>query len=972
MGTTIRRKPIINSIPASPDYKFLNITNFGGLDISTNPFTVSSNTASDCLNVYVDEDNALTTRPRLNFKFNVANDVSGFNQIAVYELHNGYLVHGLVNDNPEMWVVLNDGIKKPVIGLAAPKDKCLVFEQDNAIYLLSKGYYKLTPNTIKGTEQITSYSLSLVEGYVPTVTVGKMKKSTSTTSEGVTTTSYDKNGTSFESLNILSNKYKESYFWDGSWNPESIKIYDADVVENDYYTEKRLSLDNEYNAQNRLFRYMAANVCGYLGELSKASEYHWMVLYNFDGITDDDTFYALAAMNKETGEFDTSKTVKIKAPNSEPMKVLTTDDGLNVCIQIDDSSVYMYGRSSLDDEFVETIRNSQERTIHDIYGATTAPVFMLIESYDNNKFCNVFTKQSDNHFTDSIPSASMVYGYPSYAVSYNITHDGKYILKYYSNLNSDDYGFEKIEIGKSTSDIMHPFWENLNANMSKVDVKVYTSPVDYSIVVVGNMSTTIDDYKAAWYYKDFTTDKVSTEIRLTELPTYSGGVVFSRGENSDKVYVGKYYFTTSNPKDSLVYSAIEFPQDAYITSTEFMYYDFQAIIVGSFAYDSTEPLLFVTRNINTLPIEEYEKLIYRREKFNKSLLCARFDNNIWFAVDNETFYTTYNNPTYVPVTSYKALGETHEQITGLNIINDSVLMAYKKNRLFIITPVTAFDQYTYSYTETKNVIGNMAFNAPILTVLTEMPTLVSYDGIYALNQLENVQSSDRITTLISEPINPKWLKETDIDSCLTLNRLYWTYYILPHKKIANEKEDYTKIYLLDNRNQSWFYWELPIYVHAAMVKNNSVHFVTDVGDVYSLETSDLIHKYNADVTEYYDSVGGKKRLISWYWYSQILSLNTINYSKRLIDTTFILTDTDTQDEYALDFSFKAWRKSVSETNATTISSNIHYVQSTTKRTMIPRFNFIQIRFNNTQDDFDNNKLRLVGLGLKYVLLEGLY
>jgi hypothetical protein len=86
----------------------------------------------------------------------------------------------------------------------------------------------------------------------------------------------------------------------------------------------------------------------------------------------------------------------------------------------------------------------------------------------------------------------------------------------------------------------------------------------------------------------------------------------------------------------------------------------------------------------------------------------------------------------------------------------------------------------------------------------------------------------------------------------------------------------------------------------------------------------------------------------------------------------VLTDTDTQDEYALDYSFKAWRKSVSETNATTIGSNINYVQSTTKRTMIPRFNFIQINLSNTEDDLDNNKLRLVGLGLKYVLLEGLY
>ena len=65
MGNTIRREPVTSKIPASPDYKFLNITDFRGLDVSDNPFILKTNTASDLLNVYVDEDNALSTRPRL-------------------------------------------------------------------------------------------------------------------------------------------------------------------------------------------------------------------------------------------------------------------------------------------------------------------------------------------------------------------------------------------------------------------------------------------------------------------------------------------------------------------------------------------------------------------------------------------------------------------------------------------------------------------------------------------------------------------------------------------------------------------------------------------------------------------------------------------------------------------------------------------------------------------------------------------
>jgi hypothetical protein len=379
---------------------------------------------------------------------------------------------------------------------------------------------------------------------------------------------------------------------------------------------------------------------------------------------------------------------------------------------------------------------------------------------------------------------------------------------------------------------------------------------------------------------------------------------------------------------------------------------------------SSQPLLVITKTGET-----HEKL----DEFKKSSLIQRFDNNTWFASGNNVFHTQYNDPTYITASGYKEVGKDTEPITGLSIVNDNVLAAYKNNRVYIITPIVAYETDEYLYTETKNVIGNDVPGAPILTILTEMPTIVSYDGIYALNQLENVQSSDRITTLISESINPLWLKErkADVDGCITLNRLYWTYYILPHQKLTGEKNVYTKIYLLDNRTHQWFLWTLPIFVTEAMVKDNKTHLVDASGQIFTLETTDLVGN-RPEETEYYDTIYGTKQIIPWHWFSQILSLNTINYSKKLIDTTFILTDTDTQDKYGLDYKFVAWRKAVSETNETTITSNISYVQSTTKRTMIPRFNFIQLKLSNTQGDLDNNKLKLVGLGLKYVLLEGLY
>jgi hypothetical protein len=321
------------------------------------------------------------------------------------------------------------------------------------------------------------------------------------------------------------------------------------------------------------------------------------------------------------------------------------------------------------------------------------------------------------------------------------------------------------------------------------------------------------------------------------------------------------------------------------------------------------------------------------------------------------------------------LGDSKEKITGFNLANDTTLIAYKKDKVYLIQPFTSsLDTREYTVTESKNTVGNTAVGAPIVTTLTEIPLQINNDGIYGLSQLQNVSAVERIADLMSEPINEKWLKEDDsvISKAITLNRLYWTYIVLPYNQI-------TKIYLLDNRSNSWYYWELPISIVTAFVKNNVTEFVDKTGVIYYLTTEDVINKEFLPllVTEYYDY--GRK-IIPWYWQSQILHLGTINYTKRLVNTTFILTDTDSQDGYGLQYKFKVFRKLASSTPEKEISDELNLVRSTTKKTNISKFGFVQLKLSNITEEsqgtesekaYRNNKLRLVGLGLKYVLLEGL-
>ena len=169
MGTTIRRQPVKFDIPKSPDYKFLNITNFRGLDISSNPFELASNTASDCLNVYVDETNTLTTRPRLGLFANAPIDGD---HIGTYNLHDGYLLHynkytrdnsthEVTSKTPTMWFFKNGKLADKQVSGDIPTEKCTCFEQGDKIYLLDGKRYMVISNNILGD----------VEGYIPTTAI---------------------------------------------------------------------------------------------------------------------------------------------------------------------------------------------------------------------------------------------------------------------------------------------------------------------------------------------------------------------------------------------------------------------------------------------------------------------------------------------------------------------------------------------------------------------------------------------------------------------------------------------------------------------------------------------------------------------------------------------------------------------------------------------------------------------------------
>lgn len=899
MGTTIRRQPVNFDIPNSPNYKFLNITNFRGLDVSSNPFELATNTASDCLNVYVDETNTLTTRPRLEKKIDTP--LAG-THIGTYNLHNGYLLHYMQNDTGVM-ARLTNGVLHNISG-TIPTSKCRYFEQGDKIYLLDgERYMVISDDTLKD-----------VEGYAPTTA----------------TTDITGNVFNIEPLNLLTNKYEKKYHWD-----IDVKLN----LKNIEYSNIAYKKDDAgfYGDGSALYTEVEID--------DDSNILHFYIMYRADATSD-----AIAVMDlvdKTDVTLPGSMSTYFTPYNNKIMWLCNRKTG-GLTIVYNHNNTWKY------------------KTFSGLLSYNNAPIFVddtgYIIAYPNASGAGVTQVFPE---TNSATSTTISKTETSLTVSLaRIKHATLLFTSGHSIYVSTDFK-NVVELTNNYNSIRS--FGVLNTSRVFVTDR-YNKTFDIFDSITGELLQTqkIDFNESAMMMGGF--DDFSNSLWFID-NKYSMWVVPDITNINDNHV--KLDVKLSTP-------VVSIDASTHFNNKNYLYLDYYTNETGSstrktegYRWENTTPNIISVQELEQ-DTREYKDWYDKRTKLFKALLITRFDNNYWFASGNRYYRSQNNDPTYFPITEYNDLGDSNEEITGFNLANDTTLIAYKANRVYLIQPFTSsLDTREYTITESKNTVGNTAIGAPIVTTLTEIPLQINNDGIYGLSQVSNVSAIERIADLMSESINDRWLNIPDdiIAKIQTLNRLYWTYVILPY-------DHKTVIYLLDNRTNSWYYWELPIVLNDAFVVNNRTEFVDKNGTIYYLTTEDIIDKNYDDqtVTKYYDY--GKK-LIRWYWQSQILPLGTINYSKRLVNTTFILTDTDDSDGYGLKYSFKVFRKLASSVPEKEIMDKLTLVRSTTRKTNISKFSFIQIRLDNLTEEsrdfeaYENNKLRLVGLGLKYVLLEGL-
>lgn len=978
MGNTIRRQPVNFNIPNSPNYKFLNITDFKGLNITDNPFTGEPETASDLLNLYVDEQNTLTTRPRIQKKFDLKESAiipEDATIISVNCVDDKYLVQYKYNDEVcVFWLIpTKDGYDYQRIEINK-SDTCSPIGESKIQIVKYKNYYVFVDGVSYKIIDNNVVCDASEKAYIPLTKIAKDIDA-------------PMSGKDFESPNILTSKYRESY---GSnydvKTPNQFRNIDFGLL---YGKELSLTgaLGESYDFDGRndaediiLQPFKFYEHTKNIVDVKMSSDGSVVVF-----ATDTDIF-----ISNNGGKTFAQKqfTAELEHEGDYFSHILMNDTGEIILVFVSIGEQYLSYAISKDSGVTfeyhrEGDINTATRGPFNCYGfvdndanrlyvgcvVSDTQVAFKRGEWDtsfNLKWDTVVSESSNLSLSDKILITGTT-GTNVFAMCYRfdgVNHTR--VFKNYTSLEQPRFTFADI--------IINPYPLPLPTGVTTNTIYGLGADADKGMILFVQTS---GNSKAYWtenpndvfgedVWVSASVGAKETITTRTHIKTDKGWFSFDESLTDsfkfNKFILDEYVYKTYTTKPLA-------SGEAYLHSFtadkdgRVVYGVLNNVIYNNYAYPIGKDFVTVTEtNDDDVYVEE-------RQSLNGSRFLKEFNNFLWlggyknFVIHSAVTDTDKdNNPLYMPVKNKAYLGNETNEVTGFNISSDYDMVAYTKNNLWLISRQQVLeDLYDYVYTETRSDNGHAAKGQTIVTPLNEYPLQLNHKGFFVYQAIQNVLTSDKTSVLISNNINAKLLKTPNLQDAFFINHLYWTLMFVPD----NNK---TRVFVLDDRDSTWYYWEFNEKLVSVININDEIELTNEEGRHFTLETSDIINEFNPDVTEYYDD--GKK-LIEWFWKSQVLHLGTMNYSKKLVDTTFIVADTDMSDEYGLNYAYTAYRKMLSETSPTTITSKLNYVQSTTKRTMIPRFNFLQLKISNVDNDYNNNKLRLIGLGLKYVLLEGL-
>jgi len=964
LGRTIRRQPVTNNIPTAPKKYYFNITAFKGISRTDNPFNEDTSTCSDALNVYVDEDNALATRPRTEVKYNLTNITNFKKAISLTFIDEKYLLqYYTTDDKAHICWVSTDGTVTPITGEVGTSK--IEIRKGKGYYVFVDGvsykYIDATTNAI---------SLASEHAYTPTTKVG------------VSLFALD-GGNDFESANILTKNYYKTYGTPNTQTQEDILNIDYSILSTIRETPREYALvsatGKTFTTNNKadLDTFLDAATWTASSFAMSPDGKHILVVD-----TNDSNIYAI--IDKVSISHDYGKTFKYLDISTE------TDTG-HIMIGYSPSGNFCYAAT---EKFIWLSTDNFET--YNKINITADASYTILNQWgfpSNSKCTNKYIVLNTFIHTPDMQEGTARSGL---CILDTTSENPAPVWRLPSNINISSWDIAEnpqtgvLELLYTTSGEDNYFCANAVTSIDGTILQPTGLPVNFfssffgvnntiNIVTTEEYNLSQQQYKHCIYVFNPATNQVTKVAELQDTSTKKYAF-YNWVKNKNKICFTNNY---SNRDDTVIYDYFEQTFTILPIKTErwSLHFSFWVVYNTIFikpqinGYTGQKSPVYTNRPfaLNT----DFLKILYQSEEHaektyvNSAIHLIDFNNTLFIGgnsnlichtdVDANTFE---NNYLYLPMKNRAYVGTNDDKITSFNMLSDTGMLAYTKDNVYIIYYDATNNVYTYN--KTKTPYGHISNRNATTTPISDTPIIINNNGIFAFQAVANYQTTDKSSVLISEAINPILFKETQLDKTFMCNHKYWTLLFVP-------KGNITKVYLLDDRTQQFFYWELYCKVIDAIELDGDVNLLTENGYVLTFTTEDIYKQYGAlEKTVYYDVYNTESVRIPWEWKSQILPLNTINYLKTLVNTSFMVSDSDESDNYGFSFVLTSFKRRANyNTSEKTLKENLQGIKSRTIRTPITRFNFLRLNLSNMEDDsqHDYTKLRLVGIALKYRLLE---
>lgn len=372
------------------------------------------------------------------------------------------------------------------------------------------------------------------------------------------------------------------------------------------------------------------------------------------------------------------------------------------------------------------------------------------------------------------------------------------------------------------------------------------------------------------------------------------------------------------------------------------------------------------------------------------------DNIHWFIFEHTILATGVDNLGFHTIRRFDPLKyfKFTECITSAVRASDTSFWIFHGDGSYLIykSSITLADQTSYYWlcTNAAKSKGCDFVNGVTTLPVSNNIAVVTTDDISSVALRENVATDERILIPLTLPIAAnirQLLSKTE--SVVIAVYKYLTIFFL--NKIS--KDNYTPAVVFDNVSNSWWYWEFPFReIYSAKRTENSTQLSIAANDIntciiYELTEDEYTYGINSIIYSVYaDRLDASQTpaQIDWKWQSAVQLFGTVEKRKQLLFTTFIfddyMPDETSEQTINLGYYFNIYSKEYATSEPDSTTATVYRVSNSANRTMIARFNYLQLVLHNAEFLSGNNiengdftaltKPKICSISLKYRILRG--